>query len=130
MMLAIEPIRPGRVYFWAISQITTRESTDRGFYTSWEDMLEKKRRDGHYPDVVHSIQTWGFLRPLNADVAAGRLQLSDGHHRLAASIDLGFEAVPVYVEEHPIISDDSGYWKVGDPVDLDPATCGEPYGSW
>lgn len=115
-MLAIEPIRVDRVYHWALSQVQERESTDSTWYNSWADMLAKKRNDGHYPDIVTSLKVHGFIRPLNADVHRGHLALSDGHHRVAAALDLGMECVPVYVTDHPIISDDSGYWRLGRPI--------------
>lgn len=127
--LAIEPPRLGTVVYWAIEQIVTRSSSDRSFYRSWEHLLDEKRDDPHYPDVLESIRQNGFIRPLNADIAHEELRLSDGHHRLAAAIELGMEAVPVYIAEWPIISDDSGDWREGKPVDTDPATCGEAEGS-
>ncbi|UKH48484.1 ParB-like nuclease domain protein [Microbacterium phage Katzastrophic] len=119
-MLAIEPIREGRVYHWFIGQIMERDSSDRKFYVSWMNLLDEKRQDGHYPDVLQSLEEHGFIRPLNADTECGQLQLSDGHHRLAAAIDLGMEVVPVYVSWENVISDDSGCWEAGDPVPTDP----------
>lgn len=55
-MLAIEPVREGRVYFWVIDQITDRESSDVGRWESWDNVLRMKRNDSHYPAVVASIR--------------------------------------------------------------------------
>ena len=115
--LAIEPPRLGTVVYWAIEQIITRRSTDSVFYVSWDAMLESKRQDSHYPDVVESLRQDGFIRPLTADVRAHELRLSDGHHRIAAAIDLGMEAVPVLITGTPLISEDSGSWQLGYSVD-------------
>lgn len=115
-MLAIEPIRLHRVYNWAISQIVTRDSTDSDNYDSWDDMLECKRADTQYPWIVESLKTNGFVRPLNATTCWGQLQLSDGHHRVAAAIDMGMDTVPVYVAEDDIISSDSGLWNPRRPI--------------
>ena len=120
-MLALEPIREDRVYWWAISQITQRKSSDVQFQDTWDQWgpcLDGKRQDYHYPDVVKSIQDHGFIRPLNADTEYGELRLSDGHHRLAVAIDMQMEAVPVLVSSWKIISDDSGLWEAGDPVEV------------
>lgn len=119
-MLAIEPIRAERVYWWAIEQITQRKSSDvrmkYGPQDTWEGTLHYKRMDDHYPAVVESIQTNGFINPLNADIEYGELRLSDGHHRFAAALDLGHEAVPVFVNDRPTVAPDSGYWEAGHPV--------------
>lgn len=57
------------------------------------------------------------MRPLDADIEMGELRLSDGHHRLAAAIDLDMEAVPVFVHARITISEDSGIWYEGDHVE-------------
>jgi hypothetical protein len=117
-MLALEPIRPGKTYPWLIEQIVQeeRESSDRSRWRPWRDLLASKRRDHHYHAVVASISMHGFIRPLNADLESGELQLSDGHHRLAAAMDLAMETVPVFVSRLRYIDEDSGEWESGDHV--------------
>lgn len=83
---------------------------------AWSLCLDEKRGDDHYPDVVESIETHGFVRPLTATEKDGRLTLGDGHHRLAAAIELGMTSVPVQVTKTWGISPDSGEWWVGDPI--------------
>ncbi|QOP66639.1 ParB-like nuclease domain protein [Microbacterium phage Lahqtemish] len=129
-MLAIEPPRVGRVYHWSLADLMTRRSGDVSKYTDghdwpskWRRKLQQKRRDRHYPDVVESLDELGFIRPLDAtlnfsyeyedgdDDSAGMVRLADGHHRFAAAIDLGYEAVPILVSEWPTIAPDSGEWN-------------------
>ncbi|QOP64875.1 ParB-like nuclease domain protein [Microbacterium phage Avocadoman] len=119
-MLAIEPARPDTVVHWAIAEVVTHRSSDLSWYKDWDELLREKRADRHYPDVVKSIREYGFLRPLNASIGDGELMLSDGHHRIAAAIDLGLECVPVYVAAFHVIADDSGSWRDGEPIELDP----------
>ena len=127
-MLAIEPPRVGRVYHWLIEDLMSRRSNDVTKWVdgdTWEDRwarkLHYKRLDDHYPDVVDSIRENGFIRPLDAtthftretDDSEGMVRLSDGHHRFAAAIDLGYEAIPVYLNETARVAPDSGDWKMG-----------------
>lgn len=79
---------------------------------AWDEILEMKRDDAHYEHVVESIHVHGFTVPLTAQVNdAGEVCLGDGHHRLAAAIQLGFTTVPVVMAKHlSFISDDSFLW--------------------
>jgi|GEM_PF-3471867 len=131
-MLAIEPPRIGRTYVWLIADLMTRRSGDVNRYVTgdtwaerWDRKLEHKREDCHYDDVVDSVREHGFIRPLDAatnfhyddsDESAGMVRLADGHHRFAAAIDLGYEAVPVLVSEYSTVSPDSGDWDASKPV--------------
>ncbi|QJD53459.1 ParB-like nuclease domain protein [Microbacterium phage Lynlen] len=132
-MLAIEPPRVGRTYLWCVADLMTRRSGDVSQYTDgpdwptkWRKKLAQKRRDAHYPDVVESLETYGFIRPLDAtlnfayeyvdDPSAGTVRLADGHHRLAGALDLGYEAVPILISEWPTIAPDSGDWSSSAPV--------------
>lgn len=84
---------------------------------AWKNLLETKREDYHYDDVVASIEEHGFTRPLTAwRHEMGYLQFGDGHHRLAAAIDLGMTTVPVKVYERALIARDSGSWDSGEPI--------------
>ena len=114
-MLAIEPIRPGNVIHWHVEDIMRHESIDMECYTGCfyaddkvlepEDegffpaLLNRKRQHYHYGDVVESLRSVGFVRPVTAyyDDYTGYLVFGDGHHRLAAAIDLGLSTVPVLI---------------------------------
>lgn len=135
-MLAIEPIRPGNVIHWHVEDILRHESIDMPCYVGYfyhddkmlepDDeefflaLLDRKRQHYHYGGVVESLRSEGFLRPVTAfyDVYTGHLVFGDGHHRLAASIDLGFTIIPVLIVdcEDNTLSKDSGIWSLGDPV--------------
>lgn len=82
----------------------------------WQKTLEIKTQDEHYDDVVESIRTRGFVRPCTAkmDFETKKLKFLDGHHRLAAAIDLGMKTVPVIVlsQDSCGVSDDSGDWNL------------------
>jgi hypothetical protein len=127
---------------WDIAEIQSRwsgnlgDQHDRGASTlaqAWQWEREDCTSDGHYADVVRSLQTYGFVRPLTAylvsdpeDTGERMLGLCDGHHRLFAAIDLGLARVPVVHARHsrfggvPLIARDSGAW------DAPPEAIGEP----
>lgn len=74
----------------------------------WPILLDHKRQDRHYEDVLNSLLHHGFVRPLTAAAKEGpELRLGDGHHRLAAAIELGMSSVPVEVFGHYFISGDA-----------------------
>lgn len=113
----------GTVFMWDIEEIMERSSIDVGYYgedanhlhDEWIQMLDEKRGDSHYEDILWSIKKHGFARPLTAFTKHGELRFGDGHHRLAAAIDLGMTEVPVLVSRHWHISQDSGDWRKGRP---------------
>lgn len=131
-MLAIEPPRIGTTYLWLIEDLMSRPSGDvtdwvRGdtWEERWHKKLNSKRKDDHYPDVLTSLETHGYIRPLDATTHfryeesreyEGSVRLADGHHRFAAAIDLGHEAVPILLSETSTVSPDSGNWRAGKPV--------------
>lgn len=86
---------------------------------AWDRMLLIKRDDYHYTDVLDSIRDRGFLRPLSAwpNTYDEQLQFGDGHHRLAAAIDLGMKTVPVKVYDRMVIARDSGSWDYDSPIE-------------
>lgn len=109
-------IKPGDVWLEPIDEILKRESLDGGYEgDGWDWLLDDKRNDNYYPDVVRSLKEHGFKRPLTCsidDYDPSDYQFGDGHHRLAAAIDLGLTHVPL--EAYPSgswgVSDDSGSW--------------------
>lgn len=89
---------------------------------SWDEMLDGKREDFHYPEVVESIRTKGFIGALVID--SDSFYFGDGNHRLAAMIDLGYKFVPVvqFDSQNSMwsmpISIDSGDWSLGDEIEV------------
>ena len=64
------------------------------------------------------LRSAGFVRPLTAGINryTQELTFGDGHHRLAAAMELRMETVPVLVAHDNHIAEDSGSWRLGDPV--------------
>lgn len=84
--------------------------------TAWDTVLERKRNDSHYEDVVESLKTRGFVRPLTGQANSFERKFGDGHHRLAAAIELGMSHVPIRFDFSINISNDSGSWYEGAPI--------------
>ena len=79
----------------------------------WTAMMEEKREDDSYYDLLEVLPVEGFTVPLTAYVRDGMLILCDGHHRLAAAQDMGLSTVPVVVKEKWAVANDSGSWRRG-----------------
>jgi hypothetical protein len=107
----------GTIFDWDVAEILERPSIEVSDIRDWDVKLERKRRDRHYSDLKQSILTHGFLRPVTAHRLNGELQYCDGHHRLAAAVELGLTTIPVRVFASWAIADDSGIWKSSDPLD-------------
>ena len=77
-------------------------SCDGGKPGYWDHLLDSKRHDSCYPKLIELLYTQGFRTCLNADVHGKGLYPSfgNGHHRLAAAIELGYKYVPL----------DTNYW--------------------
>lgn len=95
----------GATFLWDVEEILERRGGDfiggcygRPLALLWEECLREKRLDYHYPEVRDSIAERGFDYYLVAwEDLDGELTLANGHHRLAAALDLGIAAVPVVV---------------------------------
>jgi hypothetical protein len=125
-MLAIEPPRVGTTVLWLVEDILQHRSMDNTCYgrhdapieEKWELCLDSKRMAYNYGDIIESIQSNGFVRPLTSAWLdwLESWEFGDGHHRLAAAIDLGIEAVPVAIQAYAVVSSDSGDWSAGDEI--------------
>lgn len=123
-MLEIETFIVGRVYMMAVEDLLRHASGDLSHYygeyepgsaeymARFERMLDSKRRDYDYQKIVDSIKEFGYVVSLNMywDKRYKRFVLSDGHHRLAAAIDLGITVVPVKIRPRPQYRSDSISW--------------------
>ena len=84
-----------------------------------DELLDCKRADADYCYVVDSVRELGYVKPITCRpemVHPGeRLAMGDGHHRLAAAIDLGIKEIPVmfYRNAYECITFDHGWWKDG-----------------
>lgn len=75
-------------------------------YGTVREALEDKRSDPHYPEVVEALRIEGFTKGVRVHPDARRV--TDGHHRIAAAIELGWRYVPF--EWAADCDEDSGEW--------------------
>lgn len=61
-------------------------------------ILDKKTKDPWYPALVEAIREEGFWNPIHIDSDGW---VVDGHHRIAAAMELGMEFIPVVSKEWP-----------------------------
>lgn len=64
---------------------------------AWDDetvgeLLHRKRLDEDYPLIRDSLRDRGWVMPIHVYDRT----VTDGHHRIAAAIDLGLGSVPVF----------------------------------
>ncbi len=55
-------------------------------------IMEDKRSDSWYPAVVESIRRDGFTKGISINSSGW---VCDGHHRIAAAVELGLAFIPV-----------------------------------
>lgn len=101
-------------YFPIKEIVTTWQSVDFNIYPrsyplervpeKWQELLEEKRKDMWYSRVVNSIKKYGLVGVLVALDNGERLIHLDGHHRLAAMIDLGFTHAPYLISRKELWS--------------------------
>lgn len=147
-MLALEPLRAEREYElninWVLNNtvpwdeadcwsgydceyvqensLDPEDLTDAPNHLLWGHVLYHKMEDGQYPFIVESLERWGFRFPLTIQLSpeGGTHTWGDGHHRLAAAIELGLPTVsvkawPRFTARANLVRADSGedspeYW--------------------
>jgi ParB-like chromosome segregation protein Spo0J len=70
------------------------------------DVLDHKRTSAHYAELLEEIRQDGIALPVMIRTYRGQPWLVDGHHRIAAAIDLGISHViwsdlPMELEDRP-----------------------------
>lgn len=70
------------------------------------DVLDHKRNSEHYPELLEEIRRDGMTLPVMIRTFDGQPWLVDGHHRVAAAIDLGitqlvWSDLPLELEYRP-----------------------------
>lgn len=89
-----------------------------GLETSWNSTFEEKREDNEYArqhggGPLVFLAREGFRTPLCVLTEEGEVdRFHNGHHRLAAAIDLGFTKVPVIFLESWGFDNYSDRWAV------------------
>lgn len=69
------------------------------------DVLDHKRQSEHYADLLAEIRADGIDLPVLIRTFHGKPWLADGHHRVAAAVDLDmmhlvWSDLPLDVEDH------------------------------
>jgi len=138
-MLALEPFRKGREYSlnpqWVLDNVEPWDHPECCCYSSggddhrelfcdasstrgrWDALLACKRNDYNYEDIVKSLRKFGVLAcpTLKVNGDGSIYEWGDGHHRLAAMLDLGYESIPVRAEDaydtyRVLRMDSGGHW--------------------
>lgn len=70
------------------------------------DVLDHKRTSPHYPNLLEEIRRDGIALPIMIRTCNGQPWLVDGHHRVAAALDLGITTLiwsdlPLEIEQRP-----------------------------
>ena len=70
------------------------------------DVLPHKRRSPHYAGLLDEIRADGMALPIMIRTYRGQPWLVDGHHRVAAALDLGmthlvWSDLPIELEDRP-----------------------------
>lgn len=81
--------------------------------TDVRDVLNEKRTDDGYPELLEEIRKDGITIPvLITEFCNGMPHLADGHHRVAAAVDLGLPMVPWTDDENLAYRMAAMEWKV------------------
>ncbi len=80
------------------------DDSDDALYV--RDVLNHKRTSEHYTDLLEEIRRDGMALPVMIRTYLGQPWLVDGHHRVAAAVDLGithlvWSDLPVELEARP-----------------------------
>ena len=67
--------------------------------SEWDILLSHKRSHKSFIKTFDRLSFYGFLCPLSYVNDNGLKSHGDGHHRLAAAIDLGYKTIP-YLRPH------------------------------
>lgn len=88
-----------------LDMLTPDDDEDPNCYTV-RDVLGHKRRSPHYAGLLSEIRQDGVALPVMIRTFRGQPWLVDGHHRVAAALDLGITHVvwsdlPMELEDRP-----------------------------
>ncbi|MEH0417830.1 ParB/Srx family N-terminal domain-containing protein [Streptomyces sp. B21-083] len=85
-MLGIIPVAE------VLDMLTPDDETPDGYTV--RDILDHKRQSEHYTKLCDAIRRDGIALPVMIRTLDGQPWLADGHHRVAAAIDLGLAEIP------------------------------------
>lgn len=87
-----------------LDMLTPDDDTPDVLYV--RDVLDHKRHSPHYAGLLDEIRRDGMALPVMIRTFEGQPWLVDGHHRVAAALDLGithlvWSDLPVELEDRP-----------------------------
>lgn len=99
-----------------VLDMLTPDDDDTPDAVSVRDVLDFKRTSEHYPALLDEIRADGMALPVMIRTLNGRPWLVDGHHRVAAALDLGithlvWSDLPVEIEDRPYNPMLRGDWQ-------------------
>jgi hypothetical protein len=98
-----------------VLDMVTPDDDDTVDCLSVRDILDHKRKSEHYAGLLDEIRRDGMQLPIMIRTFHGEPWLVDGHHRVAAAIDLGitrlvWSDIPLEVEDRPFNRVMNGDW--------------------
>lgn len=102
-------VRDAEAMDWPVSFSSLRERK-----TLEGNGYEGKRDDEYYADLVTDMVIHGFNVPVSINYVDGAFYLVNGHHRIAAAIELGIDRIPcMYVHDMVASEIDGSEWGDG-----------------
>lgn len=91
------------------------QDTDDGDGLYVRDVLASKRASTHYAELLDEVRARGMELPIMIRAFHGQPWLTDGHHRVAAAVDLGithlvWTDLPLDVSDEPYNPVMRGAW--------------------
>jgi hypothetical protein len=98
-----------------VLDMLTPDDDDRDDCLYVRDVLPRKRTSEHYARLLEEIRADGMALPIMIRTSHGQPWLVDGHHRVAAALDLGithlvWTDLPLEIEDHPYNPMMRGSW--------------------
>lgn len=96
----------------SLSEWGSVDSKDNKLKRQLLPVLDEKGEDYEYSFALEFLKREGFTEPLVCIKKGGFKSHGDGHHRLAAAIDLGYKYIPyIFTKDEEVFIEDVGKWE-------------------
>lgn len=97
-------------YQWCETHMTSQcySCANTRYATCVAETFPSKRTDSQYKELLESMRTQGFKGAVMISERGDRVQLMNGHHRIAAAAELGICDIPVSTDYS--VADDPNLW--------------------